>query len=207
MKKQEISIFLGLLLALFITAFSQTNLTAYAVRSETLRLHIIAESNSEEDQAIKLLVRDEVLVLANDILSSSSDIDNAIKTATENISYIESEVNSFLKEIEIDYTAKVTIEDFYFNTTSYDNFTLPEGEYPALTVYLGSGEGQNWWCVVYPSLCVSSASDNFSLSYENNNIDEFVKEDEIEIKFKTVEIFQDIKNWVTGEEKIIYDKT
>ncbi len=207
MRKIEISIFLGLILSLILTAFSQTNITASAVRNQTLRLHIIAQSNADADQDIKILVRDKVLVLANDILSSSSDINSAINIASQNCEYIQTEVNDFLKEQGVDYTATVAVENFYFDTTSYDNFTLPKGEYPALTVYLGSATGDNWWCVVYPSLCVLPSSGEYECDYEDKEIDTFVKEDDIEIKFKSVEIFEDIKEWVLGEDNIVYDKT
>ncbi len=211
MKKLELSVLLGLILSLVITSFSQINLTASNIREETLRLHIIANSNSDIDQETKILIRDEVLVLAGNILSSSSDIESAKEDILDNITFIEDEVNAFLEKKDIDYKAFVSLENFYFDTTSYENFTLPKGEYPALTVNLGEGSGNNWWCVVYPTLCVLpsceiSLESNGS-EYTDDKINTFIKNDDIEIKFKTVEVFEDIKNFILDEKIEVYDKT
>ncbi len=207
MKKLEISVFLGLILSVIISLFLQTNLTAHAVRSETLRLHIIANSNSEYDQNIKLLIRDEILVLSSEIIADSENIDSAINTANDNLELIQSKVNDYLIKKDIPYTATISVENFYFETTSYEDFTLPQGEYPALTVRLGEAKGNNWWCVVYPSLCVSMACEIDNEKYENKDVNEFINNDDIQIKFKSVEIFEDVKSFLLNEDYEIYDKT
>ncbi len=201
MKKTEISVLLGLVLCVILTLVFQTNLTAQNIRNETLRLHVIAQSNSSEDQEIKLLVRDTIIDLSHALYKNENSINEVIDKTLENTDYLTQVINYTLEKNGIDYTASVNVEDFYFETVSYENFTLPQGEYKALTVRLGEAQGKNWWCVLYPSFCLQASS----VEYKDEESNEFITED-ITIKFKAVEVYEDIVNFLKDEEKEVYDK-
>ena len=122
----------------------------------------------------------------------SMSYSEALKITDSNIEYLEEAANSVLRLNNAGYTARCSMEKFYFDTTEYSGFTLPRGEYTALTIRLGKAEGKNWWCVVYPTLCLSSAAE-----YDNSDDTVFISTDKFNIKFRTVEIWQDIKHLFT----------
>ena len=186
MKKSEISILAGLVLALFISFFADTVSRADSIRAGTLRLHVIANSDSRADQRIKMQVKDTVSRLRNDICAGARDYRQAVDKTRDNLDLLQQRANRKLGQLGADYTASCSVENFYFDTTEYENFTMPRGEYKALTVRLGRAEGKNWWCVVYPGLCASA-----SAKYEDEADNTFVETDNFRIKFKAVEIYQD----------------
>ena len=157
-----------------------------AIYKDTLRLHILANSNSKEDQSIKLCVRDMLLekYSNNEDIILKPSANEASKDAL--IREIEFSVNDYLKEINCPYTSKVSIDTEWFNTREYADFTLPCGNYEAIIVDLGSAEGENWWCVMYPPLCLEIAS-------TKNDCIEYSKEEKMlingySLKFKMLEL-------------------
>lgn len=169
-------------------------LTAYSdeVSSELsegiVRLHIVANSDSEEDQNVKLIVRDRVLAEMERFEDK-----NEIPFAIAEFKKIANEV---LKENGFDYTATVEYGNFEFPTKYYDNFALPKGNYDAVRIKLGEAEGHNWWCVLFPPLCYVDAAtdeaDELLRETFGENYD-LVKEGEgklpVKIKFKIAELF------------------
>ena len=121
--------------------------------SEYLRIHIRANSNSEIDQAVKYQVKDAVVEALIPILSSCQTKQEAEQTLEENFSLIESVANNVLLKNGFSYKAKARLASEEFPTRSYDGLVLEQGFYDALILDLGTGEGNNWWCVVYPPLC------------------------------------------------------
>ncbi len=188
MKNTEKSILISLILCLFTTVFFDTANTARNIRQNTLRLHIIADDNSPTAQDIKIKVKDDLQSVLPELYNNAENYNRAVKTTKENIDYIRQVANNTLKENGAEYTAVCNIEDFYFDTTVYENFTMPRGNYKALTIRLGRRQGKNWWCVAYPGVCVSSRA-----KYENETSNTFIETDNIRIKFKAVEIWEDIK--------------
>ncbi len=188
MKKSEISILISLLLCMVINYFTDVNHTAANIRNETLRLHIIADDDSRQAQLIKLQVRDSLQKVFPDIYCRATDIDSAVRITQNNLDYIQKVANLTLRQNNAGYSAKCSIEKFTFGTTRYQNFTMPRGEYTALTVRLGKARGKNWWCVAYPGLCISSAAE-----YSDDASNTFIETDSLRIKFKAVEIWEDIK--------------
>lgn len=186
MKKSEKSILIGLMLALAISLFADINFQARQIRGSTLRLHVIANSNSRDDQRIKMRVKDAVSGLRRDICAGAADLEQAVELTEQNLDFIQMSADRALEDMGAGYKAKCSVEDFYFDTTAYSAFTMPKGEYKALTVKLGRAEGKNWWCVVYPGLCASA-----SAKYEDDDSNTFVETDNFRIKFKAVEIYQD----------------
>ncbi|MGN1115237.1 MAG: stage II sporulation protein R [Candidatus Ornithomonoglobus sp.] len=162
--------------------------------SSLIRLHIIAESDSEYDQRIKLAVRDEILQAVQNI--SARDTELFTRTA-------EAAANSCLSQYGLPYSARAEYGKFSFPRKSYKNITLPAGEYCGVRVILGSGGGHNWWCVMYPPLCVSDDgnvyadaktyselkgalhSDTYELITEKN--------EKTEIKFRILEFINSLK--------------
>jgi len=121
--------------------------------SEFLRLHIRANSNSQEDQAIKHVIRQEVINEFTPIFSTVQSRGAAMNVLSNNLSRFEEVANNVLRSNGFNYTARASLRNEHFPTRSYNGFTLSEGFYDALIIELGAGVGDNWWCVVYPPLC------------------------------------------------------
>ncbi len=121
-----------------------------------IRLHVLASSDSDEDQAEKLRVRDGILGTVSGILDGVSDRDGAEAAIRENLALIEAAANAVLEGLGSAHTAVVTLTKEAYPTREYEGFTLPAGTYTSLRVLIGEAEGANWWCVLYPRLCVTS---------------------------------------------------
>lgn len=154
------------------------------------RLHILANSNTVEDQALKLKVRDcigETVDLLSKEAQNAYDMERLIE---ENADKIRSEAQKCIEREGFDYDVKIEIGNFYFPTKSYGSEALPAGEYNAVRIIIGEGKGDNWWCIMFPPLCLSNGNIN---SVAKNNQEEDVV-DKITVKFKFVEIFQEMRN-------------
>lgn len=143
-----------------LTAFL-TSVCAYSktiqsdLENSLIRLHIIAQSDSEFDQNMKLKVRDAVLLKTAD--TDISDTDNFLRIA-------EDAANKCLRENGVDYRAAAQFGVFHFPEKSYKNITLPAGDYRGVRIILGDGGGKNWWCVMYPPLCVESKTEKAQMT-------------------------------------------
>lgn len=130
----------------------------FKIYESTVRLHVLANSDSEEDQKLKLQVRDAILETVIDFESSNKK--EAIKNIEENKKRLEEIAKTVIKNNGYDYDVKVEIGEELYPTKYYDDFALPAGEYTSVRVVIGNGDGRNWWCVLYPPLCTSLATDN-----------------------------------------------
>lgn len=155
MKKLTLSMALSLIICLIFSVVSNAR-QVDMMTDKLIRLHVIANSDSEADQALKLAVRDEVATLCADITSACSNKDSAYSALTENLGLIESTASSVISREGYSYLVICSLSPHTFNERIYDDFTLPAGEYDALCVTIGEGEGKNFWCVCYPSLCLGS---------------------------------------------------
>lgn len=166
------------------------------IQQDVFRLHILANSDSEEDQNLKLKVRDEILKYTEDFYKSSNSKEEAIKITAENLQSIANKAKEIVFENGYDYQVKARVADVYFNTRTYENVTMPSGTYKALQIEIGNAEGKNWWCVMYPSLCVG-ASANYQELKDNMNDNEYslLTEEKTEYKFKIIEYFEKIKSF------------
>ena len=131
---------------------------ASRVRESVLRLHVIANSDSGADQTVKLLVRDALLKKGADLFDGSVTAEDAEARILPQKRLLEEEANRVLRENGCGYNAEVTVTTEFFDTRAYDEFTLPAGTYRAVKVVLGKGQGQNWWCVMFPPLCLPAAT-------------------------------------------------
>lgn len=180
----------GLIFSLAFGAFEVFAEDCGEVRNEVLRLHIPANSDSDEDQAVKLELRDFLLGEYGNELSACSNLSSAEERARELLPEIEQRCTEFLHERGFNYGAKAELTDMYFTTREYDRLILPAGEYTALRITLGSGEGHNWWCVIFPQLClpaVSEPTDN-----AENVLESFGKPQNVTVKFAVYEWLQGV---------------
>lgn len=127
-----------------------------ALAGQMVRLHVIANSDSAEDQALKLQVRDSILAAAGDSLSGVSDRQTAEAILEENLQALADAGAETVSAAGYDYPVSISLSDHWFPTREYEDFSLPAGTYRALRVVIGEGKGQNWWCVVFPPLCLGS---------------------------------------------------
>ncbi len=203
-KSSKVKSFSLIALLLFLYTFICAQNYVYAVSNNlsqaVFRLHVLANSNSDEDQQLKLKVRDALLDYMNSISTSCSTKAEAISLATEHKSDFTQIAEKVIIENGYDYPVKINIGNFYFPTKNYGDITLPAGLYDALRVEIGEAKGKNWWCVMFPSLCfidVSSgvvdnnAKENLeeNLDKESYNLISDENNSEIKFKFKLVEFF------------------
>ncbi len=192
-KNIELGILIGLICAIALS-FARFEVRCDELRKNVLRLHIIANSDESEDQNLKLRVRDEILKNSTDVFKNCNTTEEAIITAGDNIEKISEIANKVIKENGFDYEASASVGDTYFDTRVYDDFTLPAGTYKSLIVNLGEGKGKNWWCVVFPCVCVPSATDaSLSDSVSPEAAQTAENASKYEIRFKSVEIYEQIK--------------
>ncbi len=166
-----------------------------------IRLHVIANSDTQEDQSLKLQVRDEVLTQATAILEESCDMAQAVVLLEQALPAIEETARQKIEAEGYDYTVSARLEQTEFPTKVYDGFALPSGEYLALRVVIGEGGGENWWCVVFPPLCTAAATD-----LEETAIATGLGEEELSLiteenrgyvlKFRSLELWESLRQWL-----------
>ena len=176
-----------------ICAFSYTNAVFSNISDNVFRLHVIAASDSEDDQSLKYIVRDSVLKYVNKITNKLESKEQIIETVSNNTEEIK-KLNGY------NYNVEVEIGNFNFPTKTYGDVSFPSGNYDALRIKIGEAKGQNWWCVMFPPLCfvdVSSgvlSEDSKEVLEENLSEEEYnlISNEDYAIKFKIVEFLQNI---------------
>lgn len=151
MKKTISALCIGFFLCYLLSAYMDSTKTALA--EGVIRLHVIANSDSEQDQALKLKVRDEILVQCGAFFSENKKIDTVRSDIVTNLDYIEQIAKKEIEKNGFDYDVDVSFGMSEFPRKEYGSVTLPAGEYQALRVKIGEASGKNWWCVMFPPLC------------------------------------------------------
>lgn len=199
-----------ILISLFIffvlfSAFSYVNAVSEDLSNSVFRLHVIANSDSEEDQNLKLKVRDNLLEYMNSLCTGVSSKEEAITIAQNHIRDFESIAKKVIFDNGYDYNVTVEISKCDFPTKQYGDVSLPAGIYDALRVKIGSASGHNWWCVMFPPLCFVDVSSGVVPDSSKQQLQENLTAEEydlitdssdnsnIDFKFKVVELFQNIK--------------
>lgn len=200
MKRIEVSILAAILFSL-VLSMCTINTECREIRSSILRLHVLANSDSTEDQELKLKVRDRLLEVSETTYSQAKTKQDAVQATQASLDMLKNEATTVIQSNGYSYPVNVSLETCYFNTRTYGNITLPAGNYQALRVVIGKGQGHNWWCVMFPPLCVSAASETEAelkdvLSREQL---ELVEGDGYEIRFKCVEMYEEFKQYLSGE--------
>ena len=137
----------------FLFPFTPDVSTQEALSEQVLRFHVLADTNSQTDQHIKLLVRDAILAYTTPLLTHAATANEVKQILTPLLPKLTTLADQVLAVSDVSYTASVHIETTYFPVKQYGSLLLPPGEYEALRIVLGEGEGKNWWCLVFPSLC------------------------------------------------------
>ena len=123
------------------------------IAGEVFRLHVIANSDTEKDQELKLKVKTRIVEYLKEILGEDAGLEETKEAVLTHLTEIEQEAENIIEEQGFDYPVEAVVEKTYFPEKTYGDCTFPAGEYEALKVKIGSAKGQNWWCVLYPSLC------------------------------------------------------
>lgn len=200
-RKRTVLLVLAALAAVTATLFAVLQQEQAALAEKLIRLHVVANSDSEADQTLKLQVRDAVLAVTEPLVAEAADPKAALAAS---LPEIQSAAESCLLEHGSSDDVTVTLGREKFPTRVYDTFSLPAGVYTALRVTIGTGEGHNWWCVVFPSICLRAASEDLeSAAVAAGFTDQEVKlitEDGggYVLKFKTLELLQKLQDWLTG---------
>lgn len=172
---------------------------AESIYSSVVRIHVLANSDSPEDQALKLSVRDRLLEYANANFSLCENREEAEEEIRTHLSKLEEVAQKTLLENHSDQNVLVSLTKEYYPTRYYEDFSLPAGEYTSLQVRLGEAEGKNWWCVLFPPICVNSAKGTEDALLDAGMGETQVKtvtvnQGEYRIRFKLVEWFQTAKH-------------
>lgn len=200
-KKFKVFIILIILLCLYVftSAFSYATTISNDLQKSVFRLHVIANSNSEEDQNLKYIVRDNVIEYMKTICNQCSSKEETIKIVSDHLEDFTKIAKQTIKENGFSYTAKVSLGNFEFPTKVYGDISFPSGYYDALKIQLGNADGQNWWCVLYPSLCFVDITSGIVPQESKEQLQEDLNDEEykiisntdtpINIKFKLIEFF------------------
>lgn len=192
----EISLLFGLAFAMVTALWIAGQQKSLA--EQMVRLHVVAVSDSEEDQAVKLLVRDAVLDSASPWLEGATTQEEAMAVLAEHLPEL-ARIGAEAAGGQVAVTASLE-EDAWFPTKEYDDFALPAGRYAALRITLGEGEGHNWWCVVFPPLCLGSVSESVAEKAGNFSEDQVQlvtgESEGYVVKFKAMELLGELEQWL-----------
>ena len=169
------------------------------LQDELIRLHVVGASNSSEDQAIKLQVKDAVVKSLENELRNLADMNQAKAYLQENLPKIEQLANSVLAELGCGETVTISLGKEVFDTRYYDTFILPAGVYEALRINIGEAEGKNWWCVIFPSLCLPATAAEFEnvaagAGFSEELIQTLESNGEYEIRFFLLDFLGRVEN-------------
>lgn len=166
------------------------------ISNNVFRVHILANSDSEEDQNLKLQVRDALIQRAEPLLNGVKTKEDAMKIVSENLELLQNTASEVIYSQGFDYPVRLSVTNMYFTTRYYGDVTMPGGFYDALRVEIGRAEGKNWWCVMYPSLCLYSDNSSSSMKegLSERQYDIVTEGEDYVFRFKIVEIFTGLCN-------------
>ncbi|NLK71195.1 MAG: stage II sporulation protein R [Clostridiales bacterium] len=210
MRKLDFALLIGLVIAIVVSNFTSFEKSYESLQNGVLRLHILANSDSDEDQQLKLKVRDRILEYSSEFFGegfSIDEVENSLKKKLDRIKEIAYEV---IRENGFSYNVECEFVNMDFTAREYDGLTMPAGNYDALRITIGDAEGKNWWCVMYPPLCIPAttvkkdiddADESETIITAKNSEDFFSKEEyeimehpeRYKVRFKILEIYDGIK--------------
>ncbi len=213
-----ILISLGLITALLLASLLDIYKNRESYKHDLIRFHVLANSDSPFDQALKIKVRDKVMGEMNKRFDMA-DIDEARDIIKRNINDIEEIAQEEIREMGYNYPVEVMLKEHQFPTKNYGSITLPAGTYEALRVVIGEGNGENWWCVLFPPLCFIDINNGLTDQKTKEELRGVLSEDEfhminsaaqngelpIKLKFKIVEVLENSK-WKLGKLVGLNDK-
>ncbi len=186
------SMLCAIIAVLMITMIGFTD-SCTEMKENILRIRILANSDSTRDQQLKLGLRDEILNESQNLFEDAGSYEEARTLVNEGREGLLNVAKSYLKKAGAQYDVKLELKPEFFDTRDYGNFTLPAGYYQTAVFTLGKGEGQNWWCVIYPEVCVGSCSERLNTAVSEDAAEIAYSAKRYTVKFKTVEIIEKIK--------------
>lgn len=196
--KHLLAIFLLLVIFLIFNIFSYSNKVFAGLQNNIFRLHILANSDSEADQALKLAVRDSVIEYMKTINNTSFTKEETIQNVNSHLEDLQKIAEDKIHELGYNYSVSLEVGNFYFPTKYYGNISLPAGNYDALKINIGEAQGQNWWCSLFPPLCFIDISSGYLEDEDKEILEENLTEEEfalvsssspdVKLKFKIVEL-------------------
>lgn len=197
MKIWEKSLCLALILTVLFS-FTGFAATCEDIPNRVLRLHVLANSDSQADQSLKLKVRDRILKVSSGLFSGVKSRTDAEKAASRHLDALQKAAEDEIQKQGYDYPVKVELTNMYFTTRQYREVTLPAGMYDALRVVIGTGKGHNWWCVIFPPMCLPAAEEKAELKdvLNQNELRVVDGKNNYVIRFKTLEAYEQIRAWL-----------
>ena len=198
MRKKEWFVLIACIISIACSCMCSFGEECSFIRENTLRLHILANSDSPADQALKLKIRDAVLSHSGELFSGCDTRQKMVSAAQEQLSDIQRIAEQTAMHNGYDLPVTVSVTDMLFETRRYDNVLLPAGTYTAVRIELGEAAGKNWWCVLYPPLCVSAAQTGFT-EEEAQISDSLLQQEELpryRVRLAVVEWWESLCRWV-----------
>lgn len=196
---KKLFVFLPLLLifTLLFGSLSYTNDASNDISTKVLRMHVLANSNSINDQRLKIAVKNNILKSTQELFIDCDNLEESIEIAQSNTELIKASAQEVIKKYNKKYDVKVYVDNEFFDVREYKDFTLPSGNYNTVKIVIGEGKGKNWWCVMYPAVCISACSDDFdkALTKEEKKL---ITSKKYIPKFKILEIINKIKNKINS---------
>lgn len=186
-KCRPIELALALCMAFLFAYAAWVSLSQQTLADGLLRLHVIANSDSVQDQQVKLLVRDRVLEVAEPLLAEADDQDEVRRILSAHLQQITDAAQQVLTDQGMPYQLSAQMATEYYPTRAYDTFSLPAGQYTGLKIRLGEASGHNWWCVVFPPLCTDAAQAPQDKLCEQTTF-----------RFKTADLIGQAQAWLRG---------
>ncbi|WP_040195518.1 stage II sporulation protein R [Candidatus Soleaferrea massiliensis] len=201
MKKLEIALLIGIILTVWLGSIKGFADDCSDIRANTVRLHILANSDSVSDQELKVKVRDRILADCDGLfenVDSKTDAKTAIGESEEQIKAL---AEDEIQKNGYDYAVEIEYVNMYFDTKQYTDYTLPAGKYDALRIKIGEAEGHNWWCVMFPPLCLPAAENVVKPGdvLSTGAMGVITSNPQVEYRFKIVEIFESICHFLFGD--------
>lgn len=187
---KKIALIIGLILTIMISNFVTFADNCEDISNKVFRVHILANSDSIEDQNLKLEIRDLITTKYAPKITNCCSVDEIKCYLNGKNKEIIEDCEEIIKSRGYDYTVTFEIINMFFTTRQYESYTLPAGNYDAIRIKIGTGNGKNWWCVMYPNLCLPSALDKESLSLFTKEELDVITKDSVKIKFKLYEIIK-----------------
>lgn len=196
---KKLFVFLPLLLifTLLFGSLSYTNDASNDISTKVLRMHVLANSNSINDQRLKIAVKNNILKSTQELFTDCDNLEESIIVAKNNTQLIKNSAKEVINKYNKNYDVKVYVDNEFFDVREYKDFTLPSGNYNTVKIVIGEGKGKNWWCVMYPAVCISACSDDFdkALTKEEKKL---ITSKKYIPKFKILEIINKIKNKINS---------
>ena len=154
----------------------EKKITKDGFKEKVIRFHIRANSDKEEDQELKLLIRDKILEVMGEKFKDTNSLGESRIVIKENIDEMKSIAENIISTQGKDYEVNISLKEDNFPLRKYGNMIFPQGQYEALIIEIGQGEGQNWWCVMFPPICFVDITHSVAYAAENNELGEYIQE-------------------------------